>query len=126
MDALAPPAEDSLAWLLIATPLILLTVPGVALFYGGMVRRKNVVNTIGLAFLALLLASVMGGVVLAASLSASAAERLQRFHLVLAGGWALAVTAGSVVERVSWRFFAAFGALWLTLVYWPLAQSVWG
>jgi ammonium transporter, Amt family len=120
------PGEESIAWLLIATPLVLLTIPGVALLYGGMVRRKNVVNTIGLTFLALLLASVMGAVVIGVGAPIRAAERLQQFQLVLGGAWALALTAGSIVERVSWRFFALFGALWLALIYWPLAQSVWG
>jgi ammonia channel protein AmtB len=47
------------AWLLISTALLLLTIPGVALFYGGMVRKKNVLNTIGLPLSALIMASLL-------------------------------------------------------------------
>ena len=47
------------AWLLVSSALVLMmTVPGLALFYGGMVRRKNVLNTIALPFVALALVSV--------------------------------------------------------------------
>ncbi|HZS10960.1 MAG TPA: ammonium transporter [Nitrospirales bacterium] len=123
---MSTPGEESIAWLLIATPLVLLTIPGVALLYGGMVRRKNIVNTIGLTFLSLLVASIMGAVMIGLMPAVQVAERLQRFQVVLGGALALALTAGSIVERVSWRFFAVFGTLWLALIYWPLAQSVWG
>jgi ammonium transporter, Amt family len=44
---------DRILWLLISTTLLALVVPGVALFYGGMVRRKNVINTMALPFAAL-------------------------------------------------------------------------
>ena len=43
------PADQTL-WLLVSTALLALAVPGVALFYGGMVRRKNIMNTIALPF----------------------------------------------------------------------------
>jgi Amt family ammonium transporter len=48
---------DRILWLLISTTLLALLVPGVALFYGGMVRRKNVINTMALPFVALAMAS---------------------------------------------------------------------
>nr|MBI3612590.1 hypothetical protein [Nitrospirota bacterium] len=57
-------SSPPLAWLLIATTLTLLTIPGVALFYSGMVRRKNVLNTLALPLLALVLVSLcwIGGI----------------------------------------------------------------
>src|SRR5574341_1294709 len=54
-------SSDQTLWLLISATLLVLTVPGVALFYGGMVRKKNVLNTIALPFVALALVSVEWG-----------------------------------------------------------------
>ncbi|HET9313204.1 MAG TPA: hypothetical protein VFO04_04325, partial [Nitrospira sp.] len=54
---------DRILWLLISTTLLALVVPGVALFYGGMVRRKNVINTMALPFLALAVVSLAWGLV---------------------------------------------------------------
>src|SRR6185295_14012859 len=51
------PADQTL-WLLVSTTLLALAVPGVALFYGGMVRRKNIMNTIALPFVALAVVSL--------------------------------------------------------------------
>ena len=48
--------SERILWLAVSTSLVMLTLPGVALFYGGMVRKKNVLNTMGLVFLALALA----------------------------------------------------------------------
>ena len=45
------------AWLLIATALVMFMTPGVGLFYGGMVRRKNFISMIALSFIALALVS---------------------------------------------------------------------
>ena len=45
--------NEQTLWLLMSTTLLALTVPGVALFYGGMVRKKNIMNTIALPFVAL-------------------------------------------------------------------------
>ncbi len=50
--------SDDILWLLVSTTLVTLTVPGVALFYGGMVRKKNVLNTIALPFVALAVVSL--------------------------------------------------------------------
>ena len=47
------PQDDQTLWLLVSTTLLTLAVVGVALFYGGMVRKKNVMNTIALPFVAL-------------------------------------------------------------------------
>ena len=50
--------SDQILWLLVSTALVMLTLPGVALFYGGMVRKKNVLNTMGMPLLALAVVSL--------------------------------------------------------------------
>jgi Amt family ammonium transporter len=115
------------AWLLVSAALAMLTIPGIALFYGGMVRKKNVVNTMGLAMLSLILTSLLwvvgwSGTVVPATAFASAS----RTNHVLAGALALALVAGGVVERIRVAFFLAFGLLWLMLVYSPIAHWLWG
>src|SRR4030067_1567532 len=57
-DMLSPPSPQKIdtgdtAWVLISTALVMLMTPGLALFYGGMVRRKNVLGTIMQSFIAL-------------------------------------------------------------------------
>ena len=49
----------STAWILTASALVLLRTPGLAFFYGGLVRAKNVVNTIMLSFIAMAVASIV-------------------------------------------------------------------
>jgi len=125
-----------MAWLLIATTLTLLTIPGVALFYAGMVRRKNVLNTLALPLLALVLVSfcwlVGAGAVDLGVGSGSLADLglggtpLRRVSLVLSGALALALVAGGIVERTRCSFFLLFGLCWVLLVYGPLAHSLWG
>jgi Amt family ammonium transporter len=124
--------KPELAWLLISSTLLALTVPGVALFYGGMVRRKNALNTIGLAFAALLVASLVS---LCAwpllvwsqysSPSGTSASALWPYQTI-SGALALALVAGGLVERTRFAFFLVFGMLWLALVYLPVSHSLWG
>lgn len=123
------------AWLLISSALVMLTLPGVALFYGGMVRRKNVLNTMGLVLIALVLASVEGllswrvfsgpespgiggdrGVQALAFLSSHG----------LGGALALALITGACVERLRLGFFLLFGIGWVALVFRPVAHWLWG
>jgi len=127
----APP----LAWVLICSALTMLTLPGVALFYGGMVRRKNVLNTIGLAFLALVLASCLGvigrgmtGALDPASSPGSSpwsAAFIGTAVQVMAAALSLALVAGAVVERLRISFFLLFGLLWLLLVYGVVFHWLW-
>lgn len=124
------------AWLLIATTFAMLTIPGVALFYAGMVRRKNVLNTLALPLLALVLVSLCwlvgahvmdlgggGGNVVGGEAGATA---LREVFFALAGALALALVAGGIVERTRCLFFLVFGLLWVLLVYGPLVHSLWG
>jgi Amt family ammonium transporter len=127
---------DQILWLLISTTWLLLTVPGVALFYGGMVRKKNVLNTIALPFVALALVSVEWGLFGdwltfgretgdQVDRAVSAGPLLVVYHGMIAS-LALALVAGGIVERIRFSFFLLFGFLWVVAVYMPLAHWLWG
>src|SRR5262245_63390217 len=58
-EAAAPIDSGDTAWLLVATALVMVMLPGLALFYGGLVRRKNVLSTIMHSFFGLALVSVV-------------------------------------------------------------------
>ncbi len=128
--------SDQVLWLLVAGTFTFLTIPGVALFYGGMVRKKNVLNTMALPLLALGMASigwlcadlgldgsrVVGGV----TDTEWKAGSLPSIFFAEAGALALALVAGAVVERVRLPFFLLFSVFWMALVYGPLAYWLWG
>lgn len=106
----------------------MLTLPGVALFYGGMVRKKNVLNTMGMPLLAFAVVSLEWlcvGDTLAFGRTAGTAAPQLAYHIMTAA-LALAVVTGALVERVKVLFFLLFGLLWVTLVYVPLARWIWG
>lgn len=128
--------SDQTLWLLISTTLLVLTVPGIALFYGGMVRKKNVLNTIALPFVALALVSIEWGLFgdgltfdhefsNQVGRTAGTGPLLLVYHGMMAS-IALALVAGGIVERVRFSFFLLFGLLWVVAVYVPLAQWFWG
>lgn len=126
--------SDRTVWLLISTTLVMLTLPGVALFYGGMVRKKNVLNTMGLPLLALVLVSLVwlvGSELLAIAPEAAGREGASTAsplfaYRMMASALALALVAGALVERIRVSFFLLFGFLWTTLVYSPIAHWLWG
>ena len=138
------------AWLLTSSALVLaMTAPGLALFYGGMVRRKNALGTMMHSFIALCLISVqwvLWGYSLAfgpdvanlvgnldylglkgvTGLSGTVPQMaFMVFQLVFAV-ITLALISGSFAERVKFSAFILFGLLWSTLIYDPLAHWVWG
>ena len=124
---------DQTLWLLVSTTLLALAVPGVALFYGGMVRRKNIMNTIALPFVALAVVSLAWSLVgngwAAWSNPESGTPRHDPLLSVYRGmmaSVALALIAGAIVERIRFSFFLPFGLCWIAVVYVPLAQSLWG
>lgn len=124
--------SDPTLWLLISTTLLALAVPGVALFYGGMVRKKNVLNTIALPFSALALVSMawcLGGGGWTAwnggSQAVSGSAPLLSLQRGLMASIALALIAGGIVERIRFLFFLVFGLCWIGGVYLPLANSIW-
>ncbi|WP_300541561.1 ammonium transporter [Maricaulis sp.] len=142
------------AWILTSTALVLLmTLPGLALFYAGMVRRKNVLSTLMQSLGAAAVVSVVWALV-AYSLAFSDGGGLNAFigglgRLGLAGITpetlsgdlpenlflmfqltfaiiTVAIIAGSAVERIRFSAFVIFGAVWVVLVYAPICHWVWG
>lgn len=119
---------DQTLWLLVSTALVMLTLPGVALFYGGMVRKKNVLNTAGMPLLALVVVSLEWlcvGDALAFGRSPGAPAPDLAYHTMTAA-FALALVSGALVERLRVLFFIVFGVLWVALVYGPLVRWLWG
>ncbi|BCA56797.1 Ammonium transporter Amt [Nitrospira sp. KM1] len=117
---------DRTLWLLASTTLLVLVVPGVSLFYGGMVRRKNVMSTIALPFTALAMVSIEWmATAPPVDLSEDAGPLWSLFWGITASV-ALGLVAGGVVERVRFAFFVVFALCWIPAVFLPLAQSLWG
>jgi len=139
------------AWILAATALVMLMTPGVGLFYGGLVRRKNVISMIALSFIAFALVSIqwvllgytlsfgpdiagfvggleflgLSGVGMDAGSGTIPSLLFMVFQLVFAA-ITLAILTSAVAERVKVSSFIIFGVLWTTIVYDPLAHWVWG
>jgi ammonium transporter, Amt family len=142
------------AWLIVATALVLVMTPALAFFYGGMVRKKNLLSTLNLSFIMMGMISIqwvlfgytisfgnsIGGFVgslkfagLSGVGSAPAAGYATTVPLL---GFAtyqmmfaiitVALITGAFVERVKFKAFLIFALLWATLVYDPVAHWVWG
>ena len=145
--------SGSTAFMLICTMLVFLMTPGLAFFYGGLVRRKNVVNTM-MACVAIMGLSVVMWCLFGYSLSfggnhAGIIGDFRWFglrdvgmeagpyadsipHLVFCGFQMMfamitpALITGSVVGRMKFKALFWFIALWSVIVYYPLAHMVWG
>ncbi len=140
------------AWMLVSTALVLLMVPGLALFYGGMVRHKNILNTMILSLVSMAVIGVewvlvgynmafgdtMGGIVGWSSggfaLSNIPWDRVENgvpslVFVMFQGKFAIitpALITGAIAERVRFSSFIVFSILWAILIYNPLAHMVWG
>jgi Amt family ammonium transporter len=142
---------DDTAWLLVSTALVLLMTPGLGFFYGGLVRRKNVLNTmmmslvslgvVGLAWalLGYSLSFTPGGAWLGglghALLRGVDLETgpwgafPQLLYFAYQGAFAIitaALVSGAVVERMRFSAYMTFITLWSVVVYAPVAHWVWG
>ncbi|MCB9689522.1 MAG: ammonium transporter [Alphaproteobacteria bacterium] len=140
------------AWMLISTALVLLMVPGLAMFYGGLVRTKNVVGTmmhsfsamaiIGVAWVVVGYAMTFGDThgwcgwrsdyVLLRGIDSAILEdqRIPQYVFVMFQGKFAIITpaliAGAFAERVRFLGYCVFITLWSLLVYNPLAHWIWG
>lgn len=141
------------AWLLVSAALVLLMVPGLALFYGGLVRSRSMLNTMLMSVAVLAVVGVQwilfgyslafepGGWFLGglswAGLSGIGLEpepayaaTVPHFAFIvfqaMFAGIAVALISGAVVERMRFPAFLLFAVLWTTVVYDPLAHWVWG
>jgi Amt family ammonium transporter len=152
----APTAIDTgdTAWILISAALVLLMTPGLAFFYGGMVRKKNVLGTIMQSMVMIALISIQwvlfgyslsfgpdqGGII--GSLAwvglkgvgmdpnpDYAATIPHQAFMIYQAMFAIitpALISGAFAERMKFSTFLVFSLLWATLVYNPLAHWVWG
>ena len=142
------------AWMIGATGLVLMmTIPGLALFYAGMVRKKNVLATMAQSLAATFLVSILwafvgytlaftgegafigtldriflNGVTLDAisPLAKTIPESLFMIYQMTFAMITVALVAGSVADRLRFSAFLLFCAFWLLLVYVPIAHWVWG
>ena len=142
------------AWVLISAALVMLMTPGLGLFYGGMVREKNVLSTIMHSFFILALISVwwviigytlafgptVGGVIgglnwfglngvgLEPNADYAATIPHQAFMIfqMMFAVITPALISGAFAERKRFKSFVVFSLLWATVVYAPVAHWVWG
>ena len=144
------------AWMLISTALVMImTVPGVALFYGGLTKKVNVLNTMFMSLIAFSIASIiwvlygyqfafgedmlMGiignpanllfsgiGVDQLSTLATTVPETVFIAFQMTFAAITVALVSGAVVERMKVSSWMVFVAAWVSLVYVPIAHWVWG
>lgn len=145
------------AWMLTSSVLVLMmTIPGLALFYAGMVRKKNILATLAQSFAATALITILwvvigyslaftdgggsnawiGGVKYlllgpmglnaTSPLAATIPESVYMFFQMTFAIITPALIAGALADRMKFSAFLAFVGAWLILVYCPIAHWVWG
>ena len=157
-EAIAAPVEEEVkldtgdtAWILVSTALVLLmTIPGLALFYGGMVRKKNVLSTMAHSFVAAAVVSItwvaigytlafgegnafIGGLdkimlsgITTDALTGTIPEILFVIFQMTFAIITVAIITGSIAERMKFSAFVAFVTIWSVVVYAPITHWVWG
>ena len=146
-----PTDTGTTAWMLTSTALVLLMVPGLAMFYGGLVRTKNVLGTMMHSFVAMALIGVLwavcgyslafgknilGGFVgwnndyfFLNGIDDVIIRGVPEYVLAMFQGKFAIITpaliSGALAERVYFRSYCVFIALWFLLVYCPLCHWVW-
>ena len=139
------------AWILVSTALVLLmTIPGLALFYGGMVRKKNILSTMAHSFVAAAIVSItwvavgytlafgegnafignldkimLSGITTDA-LTGTIPEILFVIFQMTFAIITVAIISGSIAERMKFSAFVAFISIWSIVVYAPITHWVWG
>jgi len=150
----SPISAGDTAWVLAAAALVMIMTPGVGLFYGGMVRRKNAISTIMMSFVIVALISVqwvlfgyslafgpdIAGIIgglewlglngVGQTPNADYAVTIPALAFMIFQAMfaiiAVALITGAFVERIKFSAFLVFSLLWATLVYDPIAHWVWG
>lgn len=141
-------------WILVSAALVMLMTPGLASFYGGMVRRKNVLSTMMMSFALLGLIAILwvlygyslgfgpnlGGIIgrldwiglrgVGQDPSDTYATTVPHLAFMIFQAMfaiiAVALWSGGVVERMKFSGFLVLSVLWFTVVYCPVAHWVWG
>src|SRR6516162_6942506 len=142
------------AWMLVSAALVLMmTGPGLALFYGGLVRRKNVLGTMMHSFILMAVVTVIWAVVGYSLAFGGSSPYLGNFQFAFLDGVGTAPNAdyagtiphatfmvyqlmfaiitpalisGAFAERMKFSAMLLFTALWTLVVYFPMAHMVWG
>jgi Amt family ammonium transporter len=141
------------SWLLVSTALVLVMTPALAFFYGGMVRKKNILSTLNLSFIMMALISIqwvlfgyslafgpdVGGLIGGldflgfSGVGAAPSDYAPTVpHMAFAAFQMMfaiitpALITGAFVERVRFKTFLVFSLAWATLVYDPVCHWVWG
>jgi Amt family ammonium transporter len=141
----------STCWMLISTALVLLMIPGLAMFYGGLVRTKNVLGTMMHSFVCLAVigvlwvvcgyaltfgSSIFGGFVgwnpdflFLKGIDDRITNGIPEYIIAMFQGKFAIITpaliSGALAERVYFRGYIMFVALWFLLVYCPLCHWIW-
>ncbi len=143
-------AEANIAWILVASALVLLMTPGLAFFYGGLVRGKNVVSTLMYSFVSMGVVSVIwvlwgyslafeGGNEFIGTFDALGMQDISfesgddgsippALFAIFQMMFAIitpALITGAFAERFKFSTYLIFLVLWITLVYVPIAHWVW-
>lgn len=140
------------AWMIVSTALVMMMTPaGLALFYGGMSRYKNLLNTVAMTFMAYCIASVlwvfigytlafgpdvggfigslkhigMHGITVKSVTGTIPTYVFALFQMTFAG-ITVALILGSIVDRMKFSAWLLFTALWVIIIYCPIAHWVWG
>lgn len=143
------------AWMIVATALVMLmSIPGLALFYGGLAKRKDSLNTMAMTFVAFCIASILwvmygytfsfgtdiGGFIGGAEklmlkgigpnsisdLAKTIPEYIFIVYQLTFAAITVALASGAYIERMKFSAWIIFSVLWMTLVYIPVAHWVWG
>jgi Amt family ammonium transporter len=140
------------AWIIVSTALVMMMTPaGLALFYGGMSRTKNLLNTLAMTFVSYCIGSIiwvmwgyslafgpdLGGIIGAPthlfmsgitvnSVSGTIPTFVFALFQMTFAGITVALVLGSIVDRMKFSAWIIFSMLWITLVYCPIAHWAWG
>jgi ammonium transporter, Amt family len=152
--ALATPGPGHNAWMMTSAALVLfMTLPGLALFYGGLVRRKNVLSVLaqcfgcaglvtilwwavgyslvfspGTPYLGALKLALLNGVTAAPNVDYAAwvSQNVFAMYQMMFAIITPALIVGAIAERMKYSAIMAFILIWMFVVYFPLAHMMWG
>jgi len=143
------------AWMIVATALVMMmSIPGLALFYGGLAKRKDSLNTMAMTFVTFAIVSVLwviygysfsfgtdiGGFIGSAEklmlkgvgpnsisdLAKTIPEYIFLAYQLTFAAITVALASGAYIERMKFSAWILFSIVWMTLVYMPVAHWVWG
>jgi Amt family ammonium transporter len=143
------------AWMIVATAFVMLmTLPGLALFYGGLAKRKDSLNTMAMSFVTYCIVSFLwvlygfsfafgtdiGGILGSAeklllsgvgtnsinNLAKTIPENVYVVYQLTFAAITVALASGAYIERMKFSAWVLFSILWMTFVYVPIAHWVWG